>query len=164
MKNINKHVIFNFRFCTTLQKKELIIASCLHPKFKLNWLTGEKKKQAKKYLEELLDIRSNENSPKLNKSDDYDFFTFQRQSTSTSESEEEELNRFLKLKRSDIELLQDFPKLKKKFIKFNTALPSSASVERLFSIGNTVLSPSRGHLNDDIMEYQLLLKVNKKYR
>ncbi|XP_039311866.1 uncharacterized protein LOC113005211 isoform X3 [Solenopsis invicta] len=155
----------NQRFCTTFEKKELIIASCLHPKFKLNWLIGEKKKVAESYLEDLLGIRSNENSPNSGKNDDYDdFFTFHRQSTSTSESGEEELQRFLKSKRTDIESLNDFPKLKKLFIKFNTALPSSASVERMFSIGNSVCQPSRGRLHDNIMEYQLLLKINKEYR
>ncbi|XP_071639316.1 uncharacterized protein [Temnothorax longispinosus] len=155
----------NRRFCTTFEKKELIIASCLHPKFKLNWLIGEKKKLAESYLEDLLDIRSNDNSLNSDKNDDYDdFFTFHRQSTSTSESGEEELQRFLKSKRTDIELLNDFPKLKKLFIKFNTALPSSASVERMFSIDNSVCQPSRGRLHDNIMEYQLLLKINKKYK
>lgn len=109
------------------------------------------------YLHDLLGIRSNENSPNSSKSDNHDdFFTF-RQSTLSNESGEEELNRFLKSKRTDLKLLHDFPKLKKQFIKFNTALPSSASVERMFSMGNLVLTPLRGHLNDDIMECQLLL-------
>ncbi|EFN68716.1 Putative AC9 transposase, partial [Camponotus floridanus] len=131
----------NRRFCTIFEKKELIIASSLHPKFKLNWLNGDKKKLARAYLEDLLDIRSNESSSNSSKDNDYDdFFNFHGQSTSTSESGEEELTRFLKSKRSDVALLLDFPKLKKLFIKFNTALPSSASVERLFSIGNSVLS------------------------
>jgi len=44
------------------EKKELIIAACLHPKLKSNWLTGNKKKIAS-YLEDLLGIRSSENYP-----------------------------------------------------------------------------------------------------
>lgn len=124
-----------------IRKKELIIASSLHPKFKLNWLTGDKKKLARAYLEDLLDIHSNESSSNSSKDNDYDdFFNFHGQSISISESGEEELTRFLKSKRSDVALLLDFPKLKQLFIKFNTALPSSASVERLFSVGNSVLS------------------------
>lgn len=140
----------------------MIIASCLHPKFKTNWLSGEEKKVAESYLEDLLGIRSSNNSPNLPDDDHDDFFNFYQEST--PESEEEELQRFLKSKNCDINLLENFPKIKKLFIKFNTALPSSASVERLFSIRNTVLSPFRGHLNDDLMEHQLLLKVNKKFR
>lgn len=44
-----------------------------------------------------------------------------------------------------------------KIIKFNIVSQSSASVERLFSIGNAELSSSKGHLHDDIIKYQLLL-------
>jgi len=39
------------------RKKELIIAACLYPKFKLNWLM-ENKKNIATYLEVLLGIRS----------------------------------------------------------------------------------------------------------
>lgn len=60
----------------------MIIATCLHPKFKLNWLAGEKRKCAESYLENLLGIRSTENSPKAQqKSDHDDFFSFEGQGT-----------------------------------------------------------------------------------
>jgi len=61
-------------------------------------------------------------------------------------------------------MLNDFPKLKKLFVKYNTALPSSASVERMFSIGSSVLTPQRGHLCDDTIKQQILLKINKEFR
>lgn len=143
----------------------MIIATCLHPKFKLNWITGNKRKLAKSYLEDLLGIRSIENSPKIENSDDHDdFFIFEHQRTTHNESEEEELQRFLKSKNCNIEMLNDYPKIKKLFIKYNTALPSSASVERMFSVGGSVLTPQRGHLNDDTIEQQILLKINKEFR
>ncbi|XP_067210363.1 uncharacterized protein [Linepithema humile] len=155
----------NKRFFTTFEKKELIIASCLHPKFKLNWLTGKKKKLAESYLEDLLGIRSTENSPKTGKSDDHkDFFIFEQQRMTEGESEEEELQRFLKSKSCKVEMLNDYPKIKKLFVKYNTALPSSASVERMFSVDGSVLTPQRGHLYDDIIEQQILLKINKEFR
>ncbi|XP_067206204.1 uncharacterized protein [Linepithema humile] len=156
----------NKRFLTTFEKKELIIASCLHPKFKLNWLTGEKKKLAESYLEDLLGIRSTENSPKTGKSDDHeDFFICEQQRMTEGESEEEELQRFLKSKSCKVEeMLNDYPKIKKLFVKYNTALPSSASVERMFSVGGSVLTPQRGHLYDDTIEQQILLKINKEFR
>jgi len=142
----------------------LIIATCLHPKFKLNWLAGEKRKRAESYLENLLGIRSTENSPKAQqKSDHDDFFIFEGQGT-THESEEDELQRFLKSKNNNVEMLNDYPKIKKLFIKYNTALPSSASVERMFSVGGSVLTPQRGKLNDDTVEQQILLKINKEFR
>jgi len=39
------------------EKKELIIVACLYPKFKLNWLTENKKNIAASYLEDLLRIK-----------------------------------------------------------------------------------------------------------
>ncbi|EFN65802.1 hypothetical protein EAG_12579, partial [Camponotus floridanus] len=39
-----------------------------------------------------------------------------------------------------------------------------ASVERIFNVGGSVITPQRGHLHDDnIIEYQILLKINKKF-
>jgi hypothetical protein len=45
-------------------------------------------------------------------------------------------------------------------LEFNTALPSSASVERLFSAGPLVLTARRNRLADAIFETLLMLKVN----
>lgn len=137
-------------------------------------MSGEKKKLAESYLEDLLGIQSTENSPKSKKStenspklsddhDDYLNFIFEHPITTESESEEE-LQLFLKSKHSNIEMLNDYPKIKKLFIKYNTSLPSSASVERMFSVSGSVLTPQRGHLNDDTMEQQILLKINKEFR
>lgn len=120
------------------EKKDFIIASCLHPKFKLNWLTGQRRKFAENCLDDLFGIQSKDNSPDIIKdTDNDDFFNFNRQTT--NESAEEELQRFLRSKNSNINMLNDFPKVKTFFIKYNTALPSSASVERLFSVGGIVL-------------------------
>ena len=44
------------------------------------------------------------------------------------------------------------------FIQFNTALPSSAAVERLFSVGKDVLKPKRSGLTDEHFEMLVFLK------
>jgi len=137
----------------------------LHPKFKFNWLAVEKRKLAESYLEELLGIRSNENSPSDNNMDDNDdFFVFKQQTYDNSA--QDELHQFLNSTgtNTNIETLNAYPKIKELFIKYNTALPSSASVERLFSVSGLILTPQRSRLHDDTIEHQLLLKVNKAYR
>ena len=51
--------------------------------------------------------------------------------------------------------------LKKLFIQYNTTLPSSAAVERLFSLGKDILKPKRCGLSDEHFEMLAFLKGNK---
>lgn len=46
------------------------------------------------------------------------------------------------------------------FIKYNTHLPSSAAVERLFSIGSDILKPKASALMADNFENLVFLKGN----
>lgn len=52
--------------------------------------------------------------------------------------------------------------LKKLFKAYNTALPSSGAVERLFSTAKLALTPSRCQIKDNNFEMQLLLHINNK--
>ena len=45
-------------------------------------------------------------------------------------------------------------------IKYNTPMPSSASIERLFSRGRRVLHYLRGRLDDDNLEATMFVNVN----
>ena len=57
--------------------------------------------------------------------------------------------------------LDKFPDFKEVLLQYNTPLPSSGPVERLFSSGRQILVPRRNRLSDDMFETMLLLKGNK---
>jgi len=53
--------------------------------------------------------------------------------------------------------------VKQLFLRYNTALSSSAPVERLFSSGSLILSKRQNRLSDKLFETLLLLKTNKQF-
>lgn len=62
----------------------------------------------------------------------------------------------------DLKSLDRFPVIKEVFLRYNTCLPSSAPVERLFSFAEIVNAPRRHALSDTHFEQLVLLKSNGK--
>ena len=58
-------------------------------------------------------------------------------------------------------MLDSYPNVYKLFVQFNTPLPSSAPVDRLFSIAALILTARRANLSDILFEH-LLLKIMRK--
>ena len=73
-----------------------------------------------------------------------------------------ELGRYLANPGTSFLTLQEYPRLKRLFLKYNTVLPSSAPVERLFSSGKFIFKKNRYRLTDANFEVNLLLNVNSK--
>lgn len=135
------------------------------PKFKLRWVKDETKKDTAKVLlaaeccalghplpEELPP------APVSGGDAESDLFSF-TEDRQVSESVDTEIAEYLK-SGVKIDMLNKFPRIKKVYLRFNTPPPSSAPMERLFSLGSLVLTPRRNRLSDRRFENLLLLRFN----
>ena len=153
------------RFDHLMDRDDLILASVTMPRFKLRWIKEDTKREyAKSLLEKEMEKHmqaANTDENLLEKSMEFDeFFNF-TEPVSICKSVKSELTSFLNDDNKMIESLNMYPKIKQLFLKYNSALPSSAPVERLFSMGGQIFTPRRNRLCDDKFEKQLLLRANK---
>ncbi|KAL4101083.1 hypothetical protein QTP88_021103 [Uroleucon formosanum] len=63
---------------------------------------------------------------------------------------------------NDLQHLNKYPTIKQVFIRYNTPLPSSAPVERLFSFATMTNQPKSHKLSDHLFEKRVVLKANYK--
>jgi hypothetical protein len=91
-----------------------------------------------------------------------DFFWF-----GNSETDERgwdtEVDMYLSDSFKDLGRLKNFPLAMKLFLKFNTTLPSSAPVKRIFfSLGSQIYVPRRNHLTDENFERHAVTPQSKQ--
>lgn len=87
------------------------------------------------------------------------FFCFE-DDDETYTTVETEVMSYLKSADTKMDMLKQFPTIMEICLKQNAATPSSAPVERLFSLGSLVLTPKRNRLSDQRFEKLLLMRFN----
>ena len=96
-----------------------------------------------------------------------DFFTFladadgEPRMTLHSQAELQGLQ-YLEDSEKALSLLDRYPLVHSMFWKFNVGLPSSAAVERLFSVGGMICTAKRNRLSPQLFEKLLLERVNNR--
>lgn len=158
------------RFAEVLESDNAMLAAVTLPRFKLRWLrTQEKKDKAKETL--LAECRSifkkedrqEERNTKrvcIKSAKEDEFFSFSDEDD-ISTTAESQVADYLKSGAQGMDALHGFPLIKKISLKHNAATPSSAPVERLFSLGKLVFTPKRNRLSDIKFEKLLLLRYNQ---
>ncbi len=88
-----------------------------------------------------------------------DDFLQDEENISESEDDLDEVDFFLKDKDQSMEILSKYPQIQLLFIRYNTSIPTSAPVERLFSIAAIILTVRRNKLSDCMLEMLIILKI-----
>lgn len=90
-------------------------------------------------------------------------YEFQNEETVIADNFEAELSAYLIDSRKSVNvLLTNYPTIRAVFIHYNTVLPSSAPVERIFNFANMILRPQRRLIGDSLFEQLLILKTSNR--
>ena len=135
-----------------------MLAACTHPHFKANWIASKVEKEDA--IKKLKLSVSDASTPLAERSETTinDFLSF----PTNENTKPTEMDYFLNDPDQSIECLNKYPAIKELYIKFNTPIPSSAPVERLFSQTALVITIRRNQISDPMLEILLLLKTALK--
>ena len=144
------------------------MAAVSRPEYKLKWVPPNKRDEVCSAFVDVVDRENKRSSVQTsgaadseNKEDDYGYGEFSGGDGSKSRGTAgSQAMSYLANSDKPLETLNLFPSVKLVFIRYNTALPSSAAVERLFSCVGLVANPRRNRLSDSNFEKLLLLKQN----
>lgn len=163
------------RFAAILDSKAALLASVSLPKFKLRWVKEEARRdhitlllttECRTLTEELAAVMPDPPQPAaVAPSEEDDFFSFEEPVNVSDEapmSVETEVTSYLN-SAPVMESLHLFPRIKKIALRYNAPTPSSAPVERLFSLGSLVLTPKRNRLSDGRFQRLLLMRFNRYF-
>jgi hypothetical protein len=160
------------RFASWFDDEDLILAAVTLPQFRLRWCSDDESKEKTRQLLKremnrvsMASVNANASIAAQLSSEDTDeeFFSFGGASVQQN-SIQQEMDLYLTDEAKLLDSLKKFPTVKQAFLRYNTAIPSSAPVERLFSTGGQILTPRRCRLSDDHFEMLLLLNANKSLK
>ncbi|XP_047214192.1 uncharacterized protein LOC124863765 [Girardinichthys multiradiatus] len=163
-------VAIDVRFQEFFSSTETKIATATTPQFRLWWMAASEREEMCSLLateaSQMVpcDVAEANTSHILStiESED-DFFSYGSAKTSTQIQQRgvmEEIRKYVEGTGKSLECLQDFPRVKQLFLKYNTTLPSSAPVQRLFSQKGNLMTSQRNFLTDDYFERIQLLRYN----
>ena len=95
-----------------------------------------------------------------------DFFaclTSRRNNTVTKPDADAEVDSYLADPSVELSSLAAYSNIHRVHVQLNTGLPSSAAVERLFSLGGRVFTPLRSRLNSEHFEMMMFLRTAKNW-
>ncbi|KAL4092113.1 hypothetical protein QTP88_026674 [Uroleucon formosanum] len=142
--------------CKSFMTKEIpiILSSVSHPKFKFKGMSPFERDEGMEFFKAEVEQLQSITDDFLFDGDDVEV-----------EQPNTEVDRYLTTPFSgDLLILNTMPTIKNIFLKYNTALPSSASVERLFSVAGDICTKKRGKISDQNFENCLLVKINFKIK
>jgi hypothetical protein len=159
------------RFSNQLEDLDCIIASAFHPQFKLTWCKDESKlKEVRQKMISLVDGKLSNTIAQATSSSSSDdeenadsfFNELQKTRDHTHANEGDRLvKNYLESPLSTaLPAPESFPcdPFLEIFVEYNTPIPSSAAVERMFSLGKDILKPKRSSLSDVHFEMLVFLK------
>ena len=157
---------------TEPEAKEAVMAAVSHPEYKLKWVPPNKRdevcsafvdvvhRENKRDSVQTSGAADSEKKTKMITATCYGEFSGGDGSKSRASAGSQAMS-YLANSDKSLETLNLFPSVKLVFIRYNTVLPSSAAVERLFSCAGLIANPRRNRLSDSNFEKLLLLKQNK---
>ncbi|XP_071577520.1 uncharacterized protein [Temnothorax nylanderi] len=167
---------FNDFFEIRGQGEAAALAAITHPQFKDRWLaclSDDKIMKVQQLISTAFSDSENNEIPEEPMELD-DFFDFGENTTQRANRRSQiftcqgdntlEILRFLNNPIMTLDILNQFPQVKQLFIKYNTCIPSSAPVERLFSYATMMNIAKYNRLSDDSFEKRVLAAANMKKR
>lgn len=158
------------RFQELFASTEAKIATATTPQFRLWWMAASEREEMCSLLATEASQMDPCNVAKANTSrnlstieSEDDFFSYGPVKPATQIQQRgvmEEIRKYIEGTGKSLECLQDFPRVKQLFLKYNTTLPSTAPVQRLFSQKGNLVTSQRNFLTDDYFERIQLLRYN----